>query len=65
MKITFPIILYATICLTACTSDPYQGLYESIKNQNDLKKSPQEREMSPTPGYDAYKKERDSQSGQQ
>jgi thioredoxin-related protein len=64
MKQTYSLILLASIYLTACTSDPYQGLYEGIKNQNDLKKSPQEREMNPAPSYDAYKKERDSQSGQ-
>ena len=57
------VILLAGICLASCAKDPYQGLYEGIKNQNDLKKTPQERELNPTPSYDAFKKERDSQSG--
>jgi hypothetical protein len=62
--ISYSIILLSSICFSGCASDPYQGVYEGIKNQNDSKKSPQEREMNPTPSYDAYKKERDSQSGQ-
>jgi hypothetical protein len=57
------LILLAGISLSACTSDPYQGLYEGIKSQNEAKKTPQERELTPTPSYDAYKKERDQQSG--
>jgi hypothetical protein len=67
MKIRFEtnclLFLLATSFLTACGNDPYRGLYEGIKNQNESKKTPQEREMNPTPGYDAYKKERETQSG--
>jgi hypothetical protein len=57
------LFIFAAIFLTACSSDPYRGLYEGIKNQNESKKTPQEREMNPTPGYDAYKKERETKSG--
>jgi len=57
------LILLAALLLTACNNDPHRALYEGIKNQNDSKKTPQEREMNPAPGYDAYKKERDAQSG--
>jgi hypothetical protein len=67
MKIKFKtcylLFLLATFFLTACGNDPYRGFYEGIKNQNESKKTPQEREMNPTPGYDAYKKERETQSG--
>lgn len=48
--------------LAACTSDPYQGLYEGIKGNNDAKRTPAERATTPSPSYDTYKKERDAQS---
>lgn len=44
--------------LTACSSDPYQGIYEGIKAQNEVKRTPQERAMNPAPSYDEYKKAR-------
>ncbi len=44
--------------LSACSSDPYQGLYEGIKAQNEAKRTPQERAMNPAPSYDEYKKAR-------
>ena len=50
------------VCLAfaACTSDPFQGIYEAIKNRNEALKTPAERATSPpTPSYDAYKKERE------
>jgi hypothetical protein len=62
-KLSILISLTAAFLTAACSNDPYRGLYEGIKNQNESKKSPQEREMNPSPGYDAYKKERDAQSG--
>lgn len=62
MKIRFAALLLAGLCVSAC-SDPYRNLYEGIKANNDAKRSPQERAMSPAPSYDAYKKERDAQSG--
>ena len=63
MRRLFVLILLSGFYLGACSNDPYQGVYEGIKNQNDSKKTPQEREMNPTPSYDAYKKERSRQSG--
>jgi hypothetical protein len=53
----------AAILLTACNNDPYRAVYEGIKMQNEANKTPQEREANPSPSYDAYKKERDAQSG--
>ena len=63
MRKLFVLISISSFCLCACSNDPYQGVYEGIKNQNESKKTPQEREMNPTPSYDAYKKERSQQSG--
>ena len=57
------LIFLAVIFLTACSNDPYQGLYEGIKNHNESKKTPQEQEMNPAPSYNTYKKERDAKSG--
>jgi len=64
MKKTSLLILFAGISLSACASDPYQAIYDGIKSQNDSNKTPQERELTPTPSYDAYKKERDTKIGQ-
>ncbi|MEI7842474.1 MAG: hypothetical protein WCI39_05525 [Gallionellaceae bacterium] len=47
------------LMLSACSSDPYQGLYEGIKSQNEAKRSPQEKAMTPAPSYDTYKNERE------
>ncbi len=58
MRRTHRLILLAGMLLSACGSDPYQGLYEGIKSQNEAKRTPQERAMTPAPSYDAYKKER-------
>ncbi len=52
------IALLAVCSLSACSSDPYQGLYEGIKAQNEAKRTPQERAMNPAPSYDEYKKAR-------
>lgn len=46
------------LMLTACR-DPYQNLYEGIKSQNEARRTPQERAMTPAPSYDTYKKERE------
>jgi hypothetical protein len=56
---THVLILLTGIMLSACRGDPYQGLYEGIKAQNESRKTPQERAITPTPSYDAYKKERE------
>lgn len=56
-------ILFSLVALllSACSGDPYRGVYEGIKNRNDAMKTPSERAASPTPSYDAYKKERERQ----
>lgn len=53
--------LLLTILLAACANDPYRNVYENIKRRNEAMKSPIERVISPTPSYDAYKKERERQ----
>ncbi len=50
------LILVAALLLAAC-SDPYRNLYEGIQTNNDAKRSPTERAVSPAPSYDEYKKE--------
>jgi formaldehyde-activating enzyme involved in methanogenesis len=52
------VVLMAALLLAAC-SDPARNLYDGIKNNNDAKRSPSERAMTPTPSYDEYKKERE------
>jgi hypothetical protein len=52
------LFLLVPLLLIAC-SDPSRNLYEGIKTNNDAKRSPTERAMTPTPGYDEYKKERE------
>lgn len=59
IKITLLSICCA-ITLAACSSNFTQGIYEGIKAQNDAKRSPQERAMTPAPSYDEYKKEREN-----
>jgi hypothetical protein len=51
-------VLLAMLSLTAC-ADPARNLYDGIKANNEAKKSPGERAMTPTPSYDEYKKERE------
>lgn len=55
------LLLLPALLLTAC-ADPAHNLYEGIKAQNEAKRTPQEREMTPAPTYDAYKKEREKNS---
>jgi hypothetical protein len=55
----FIVIMLSSCMLTACGSDPYQGLYEGIKSQNEAKRTAQEKAMTPPPSYDIYKKERE------
>jgi hypothetical protein len=50
----------AALLLTAC-ADPSRNLYDGIKGNNDAKRTPNERSAAPSPSYDEYKKERDSQ----
>jgi hypothetical protein len=52
------LILLTALLLAAC-ADPYRNLYDGIQTNNDAKRSPQERAISPTPSYDEYQKERE------
>ncbi len=54
----YQLILLTALLLAAC-ADPYRNLYDGIQNNNDAKRSPSERAISPTPSYDEYKKERE------
>lgn len=46
--------------LAACTSDPYQRVYENINRRNEALKTPSERASSPhIPSYKEYKRERE------
>lgn len=63
MKNTSALIVLGCCMLASCSSDPYQGLYEGIKAQNEARRTPQERAMTPAPSYDAYKKEREQAGG--
>lgn len=61
MKLNICTVLLTGVLLAACTSDPYRGLYEGIKSQNEGYKTPTERAATPSsPSYDTYQKERDS-----
>ena len=54
-------ILLSGLLLAGCTGDPYRGLYDGIKSQNEGYKTPTERATSPSsPSYDSYQKERES-----
>ena len=52
------LVLPIALLLVAC-ADPARNLYDGIKNNNDAKRSPSDRAMSPTPSYDEYKRERE------
>lgn len=50
--------LLAIVMLTGCTANPYRAIYEGIKQQQEVVKSPRERTLStPLPSYDAYRDE--------
>jgi hypothetical protein len=51
--------ILAALALSAC-ADPARNLYDGIKTNNDAKRSPQERAMTPAPTYDEYKKAREA-----
>ncbi len=57
MKSAYALLFGATL-LTACSGDPYRGVYEGIKAQKEARKTPQERAMTPEPSYDTYKREK-------
>ena len=53
------LLLLAALLLTACGSNPFKDMYESIMHQIDSKRTPMERQAAPAPSYDQYKKERE------
>lgn len=53
-------LLTALILLAGCSNNTNQALYESIKTQNEVNKTPGERSMTPAPSYGIYKKEREN-----
>jgi uncharacterized lipoprotein YajG len=57
-----PLLILLTAFLLAACSDPSRNLYDGIQKNNDAKRSPNERAMTPTPGYDEYKKEREGKA---
>lgn len=59
MKYSVKIILVSLLLLSACESDPYRRVYETIKMREDGFKSPAERSLSPTPNYVTYKNDRE------
>jgi formaldehyde-activating enzyme involved in methanogenesis len=61
-EIVKPLLILLTVLLVAACSDPSRNLYDGIKNNNDAKRSPSERAMTPTPSYDEYKKEREGKA---
>jgi len=54
------VIMLGTMLLLSACADPSRNLYEGIKSNNDAKRSPNERAMTPAPSYDEYKKEREN-----
>lgn len=57
MRYLFTIL--AALALTAC-ADADRNLYEGIKANNEAKRAPNERAITPAPSYDEYKKERET-----
>lgn len=55
------LFLLTALLLSACSSNPFKDMYESIMHQIDVKRTPMERQAAPTPSYDQYKKEREQQ----
>ena len=55
------LVLLASLALAGC-ADPARNLFDGIKSQNEAKRSPGERAMTPAPSYDEYKKERETPS---
>lgn len=53
-------LFLATLLLAGCSSNANRALYEGIKTQNEVNKTPAERAMNPTPSYDAYRKEKEN-----
>ncbi len=53
-------ILLALLLLAGCSNNTRQALYESIRTQNEVNKTPAERAITPSPGYREYESERES-----
>jgi hypothetical protein len=53
-------VILAVLALTAC-ENPARNLYEGIKANNEAKRTPNERAMTPAPSYDDYRKEREQE----
>lgn len=60
MQGTIKVVFLATLLMAGCSSNTNRAIYESIKTQNEINKSPAERAMTATPSYSDYKKERES-----
>lgn len=56
------LFLLAVLGLAAC-SDPSRNLFDGIKANNDARRTPNERAMTPAPSYDEYKQERETPPG--
>ena len=54
------ILIAMFVLISGCAGDLEHRVYDNIKNRDDRFKSPTERAMSPTPSYEAYRKERES-----
>lgn len=50
--------ILSVMMLVGC-ADPARNLYEGIKANNDAKRTPNERAVTPAPSYDTYQKELD------
>lgn len=51
--------LIVALMLAGC-ADPARNLYEGIQQNNEIKRSPQEKATTPAPSYDHYKHEIES-----
>lgn len=56
----FVLGLFTVLLMTACSNDPYHGLYDGLKSNSDAKRTPNERAVAPAPSYEEYKKEREA-----
>ncbi|HEU0187521.1 MAG TPA: hypothetical protein VFR06_06475 [Gallionellaceae bacterium] len=59
MRLTLAILVTMSATLSACSGDPYRGVYEAVKSRNESAQTPTERSVTPTPSYDSYQKERE------
>lgn len=53
-------LLFALLVFSGCSNNAQRALYEGIKTQNEINKTPAERAITPTPSYETYRKERES-----